>query len=104
MSRIALMGLAILLSPVAASAATCPQMVAGLQSYLAQHPAQAGTRPQTHAAQLNHQPTRASLAKAKAESHDNLVALLAKAQAEQAAGDAQACRKTLGYVEWMLKL
>ena len=78
-------------------------MVAGLERYLAAHPGQAGTRPQTRAAQLMHQPTAESVAKAKMESRDNLTALLAKAKAEHAAGDEQGCRKTLGDVEWMLK-
>ena len=95
--------LAALALPAQAFAASCPQMVAGLEHYLGAHPDLAGTRPQTEAAQLMHQPTAESVAKAKMESRDNLSALLAKGKAEHLAGDEQACRKTLGYVEWMLK-
>ena len=104
MFKLSLVLLAALLPPLPALAASCDQMVSGLETYIAEHPAQAGTRPQTKDAQLQHQPTRESVAKAKMESHDNLVALLAKAKAEQAAGDGEGCRKTLGYIKWMLKL
>jgi hypothetical protein len=95
--------LAALALPAPALAASCPQMVAGLERYLAAHPGQTGTRPQTQAAQLMHQPTAESVAKAKMESRDNLSVLLAKARAEHATGDEQGCRKTLGDVERMLK-
>jgi len=89
---------------LAAPGAACGDMIASLSAYLDAHPERAGTLPQTKDAQLMHQPTRQSVAKAKMESHDNLVALLAKAKSEQAGGDEKGCRHTLGYVEWMLKL
>ena len=107
MSRYAILTLigALASSPApAAPRAACGDMIASLSAYVDAHPDSVGTRPQTKDAQLMHQPTRASVAKAKMESHDNLVALLAKAKSEQAAGDEKGCRHTLGYVEWMLKL
>ena len=100
---------AILVAGLAASGvqatpgATCGQMVGDLQSYLDAHPEASGTRKQTKDAQLMHQPTQRSVAKAKMQSRDNLVALLAKAKSQQAAGEEAACRATLADVERMLK-
>ncbi len=87
----------------AAPGATCGQMVDDLQSYLDAHPQVSGTRKQTKDAQLMHQPTQRSVAKAKMQSRDNLVALLAKAKAQQSAGDDVGCRSTLADVERMLR-
>ncbi len=82
---------------------SCADMVSGLQSYLSAHPQASGTRRQTKDAQLMHQPTRDSVAKAKQDSRENLVAMLAKAKAQQSAGDAEGCHATLAGVAWMLK-
>jgi hypothetical protein len=82
---------------------SCDAMVAGLQSFLQAHPQISGTRRQTKTAQLNHQPTRDSVAKAEQESRENLVAMLAKARAQQGAGDMKGCLATLAEIEWMLK-
>ena len=87
----------------AAPARTCDAMIEGFQAYLDKHPETSGTRRQTKEAQLMHQPTQRSVAKAKWESRDNLRALLEKAKAQQAAGDAAACRATLAEVQRMLK-
>ena len=87
----------------AASGATCGRMIDDLQSYLDAHPEISGTRKQTKDAQLMHQPTRESVAKAKMQSRDNLVALLAKAKSQQNEGDDVGCRSTLADVERMLK-
>ena len=68
---------AILVAGLAASGvqatpgATCGQMVGDLQSYLDAHPGVSGTRKQTKDAQLMHQPTQHSVAKAKMESRDS---------------------------------
>jgi hypothetical protein len=102
MGLLALAGALIVSSAVAAPSASCGDMVADLQSYLDKHPDTSGTRRQTKDAQLMHQPTRDSVAKAKKESRDNLVALLGKAKAEQSAGEAAACRATLAEVHRML--
>ena len=87
----------------AAPGATCGQMVGDLQAYLDTHPQVTGTRKQTKDAQLMHQPTERSVAKAKMQSRDNLVALLAKAKSQQNEGDDVGCRSTLADVERMLK-
>jgi hypothetical protein len=86
-----------------AAPSSCADRVSGLQSYLNAHPDASGTARQTKDAQLMHQPTRESVAKAKQESRENLVAMLAKAKAEQGAGDDKGCRATLAGVAWMLK-
>ena len=62
-----------------------------------------GALPQTTAAQLMHQPTRESVAKAKMASREHIVSLLAKAKKQQAAGNERGCRATLDEVRWMLQ-
>jgi hypothetical protein len=89
--------------PAPAFAASCADMVSHAESFLAAHPDKAGTRPQTIGAQLEHQPTRDSVAKAKMDSRDHLAASLERAKAMQAAGDEAGCRKSFDAVAWMLK-
>ena len=95
--------IAALALPAPALAASCADMVSQAESYLAAHPDKAGTRPQTVDAQLQHQPTRESVAKAKMDSRDHLAAALANAKAMQTAGDEAGCRKSFAAVAWMLK-
>jgi hypothetical protein len=87
----------------AAPNASCDEMVAQLDAFLKAHPGATGVLPQTVGAQLMHQPTRESIARAKQESREHVVDLLAKAKAQQSAGQAQQCRATLAEVEWMLQ-
>jgi hypothetical protein len=89
--------------PAPANAASCADMVSQAEAWLADHPNVVGTEPQTVGAQLDHQPTRESVAKAKTESRDHLAASLAHAKAMQAAGDEAGCRKSFDAVAWMLK-
>jgi hypothetical protein len=89
--------------PAPAYAATCAEMVTQAEARLADHPNVVGTEPQTIGAQLDHQPTRESVAKAKMESRDHLAASLAHAKAMQAAGDEAGCLKSFDAVAWMLK-
>jgi hypothetical protein len=99
------LGLA-LLATAPASAATsgsCDDMVGNLDAFLKTHPEVTGVLPQTTAAQLMHQPTRDSVAKAEKKSRQHVVGLLAKAKAQQAAGDEPGCRATLAEVRWMLQ-
>jgi hypothetical protein len=104
MSRFILAVLVILV-PAAAWAAPppCAAMIADVRAWLDAHPHVAGTRRQTVAAQLQHQPTAASVAKAKMESRDHIVELLGDAEAQQRSGDMAGCEATLGDVERMLK-
>ncbi len=95
--------IAALALPAPAFAASCAEMVSQAEAFLAAHPDTAGTRPQTIDAQLNHQPTRDSVAKAKMSSRDHLAASLANAKAMQTAGDEAGCRKSFDAVAWMLK-
>jgi len=101
-------GLAMLVMALAASAAqaapkgSCDEMVAHLDAYLKVHPNATGELRQSVDAQLMHQPTRESVEKAKMQSRDHLVELLAKAKAEQGAGKERECRATLAEVKWML--
>ncbi len=81
---------------------SCAEMVSGLDSFLRAHPQVTGTERQTKDAQLNHQPTRESVAKAEEKSRADLVAMLAKAKLQQGAGDIEGCRATLAEIEWML--
>jgi len=101
MFRLAL--LAAFALPAPAIAASCADMVSKAEVYLAAHPDKAGTRPQTVDAQLQHQPTRDSVAKARMDSRDHLAAALSNAKAMQAAGDEAGCRKSFDAVAWMLK-
>jgi len=101
MIRLAL--LAALALPAPANAASCADMVSQAEAYLAAHPEKAGTRPQTVGAQLQHQPTRESVSKAKMDSRDHLAASLSSAKAMQAAGNEAGCRKSFSAVAWMLK-
>ena len=101
MFRLAL--LVALALPAPAFAANCADMVSKAEAYLAAHPDKAGTRPQTVDAQLQHQPTRDSVAKARMDSRDHLAASLSNAKAMQAAGDEAGCRKAFDAVAWMLK-
>jgi hypothetical protein len=87
----------------ASASGSCDDMVAGLDAFLKAHPSATGALPQTTAAQLMHQPTRDSVAKAKMASREHIVGLLAKAKAQQAAGDARGCQATLAEVRWMLQ-
>jgi hypothetical protein len=102
-------GLSVLVVTLAASAAqaapnaSCDEMVARLDAFLKAHPGATGVLPQTVDAQLMHQPTRQSVERAKQESREHVVGLLAKAKAQQSAGEAQKCRATLAEVEWMLQ-
>jgi hypothetical protein len=102
-------GFAVLVVALAASAAqaapdaSCDETVARLDAFLKAHPGATGVLPQTVGAQLMHQPTRESIARAKQESREHVVDLLAKAKAQQSAGQAQRCRATLAEVEWMLQ-
>jgi hypothetical protein len=102
-------GFAVLVVALAASAAqaapnaSCDEMVARLDAFLKVHKGVTGALPQTVGAQLMHQPTRQSVAQAKQESREHVVALLARAKAQQSAGEAQKCRATLAEVEWMLQ-
>ena len=98
-----LLVLAALALPAPAFAASCADMVSQAEAYLAAHPDKAGTRPQTVDAQLQHQPTRESVAKAKMDSRDHLAASLSNARAMQAAGDEAGCRKSFSAVAWMLR-
>ncbi len=101
MFRLALIAALALPSP--AFAASCAAMVSQAEVWLASHPDKVGTGPQTIAAQLNHQPTRDSVAKARMQSRDHLAASLDRAKAMQAAGDEAGCRKSFAAVAWMLK-
>jgi hypothetical protein len=101
-------GLAALIALVAGAAqaapiASCGEMVSHLDAYLMAHPNATGDLRQTVDAQLMHQPTRESVEKAKMESRDHLVELLASAKAHQAAGEERKCRSTLAEVKWMLQ-
>ena len=89
--------------PVPAYAASCADMVRQAEAYLAAHPEKAGTAPQTVDAQLQHQPTSRSVAKAKMNSRDHLAASLANAKAMQTVGDEAGCRASFATVAWMLK-
>ena len=95
--------IAALAAPVPALSASCADMVSRAESYLAAHPDKAGTAPQTVGAQLQHQPTRDSVAKAKMDSRDHLAASLSNAKAMQAAGDEAGCARSFAAVAWMLK-
>lgn len=87
----------------AAPDASCDDTVARLDAFLKAHPGATGALPQTVGAQLTHQPTRQSLAEAEQASREHVVGLLAKAKAQQSAGEEQACRATLAEVQWMLQ-
>ena len=98
------LGLALLAAtPASAAMNSCDDMVGGLDAFLKAHPTATGVLPQTTAAQLMHQPTRDFVAKAEKESRQHVVGLLAKAKAQQAAGDERGCRATLAEVKWMLQ-
>ena len=103
MLRLALLAALAFALPAPALAASCADMVAGAEAYLAAHPDKAGTRPQTVDAQLQHQPTPKSVAKAKMSSREHLADSLARAKAMQAAGDEAGCQKSFSEVAWMLR-
>ena len=90
-------------APAAAAPVSCEVMVSDLGAWLDAHPQVAGTARQTVAAQLQHQPTRDSVAQAKSMSREHLVELLGKAKAQQQAGDMRGCETTLKDVERMLR-
>jgi len=105
MSRF-ILAVVVALVPAAAFAAPTPRctaMVADVRAWLDAHPHVSGTQRQTVAAQLMHQPTAASVAKAKMESRDHIVELLGDAEAKQRSGDMAGCEATLADVERMLK-
>jgi hypothetical protein len=94
--------LAFVAAPAAADPARCNAMVAEVRSWLDAHPHISGTRRQTVDAQLQHQPTAASIAKAKMESRDHIVELLGDAEMLQRSGDMAGCEAKLADVERML--
>jgi len=105
MSRF-ILAVVVALVPAAAFAAPperCTAMVADVRAWLDAHPHVSGTQRQTVAAQLMHQPTALSVAKAKMESRDHIVELLGDAQAKQRSGDMAGCEATLDEVERMLR-
>src|SRR4051812_13257105 len=104
MSRL-LFALVLVLSaaPAAAAPASCAHSIARAQAYLATHPQASGTRRQTVDAQLMHQPTQASVAKARQDSRMGLMDLLTQARSQQRAGDEAGCRATLADVMRMLE-
>ena len=95
--------LALSVVPAAAAPPRCDAMVADVRAWLDTHPHVSGTRPQTVAAQLQHQPTAETVAKAKMESRDHIVELLGEAQMQERMGDMPGCETTLADVERMLK-
>ena len=95
--------LALLAAPAAAAPPACLTMIADVRAWLDAHPHVSGTRMQTKEAQLQHQPTAASVAKAKMESRDHIVELLGDAEARQRSGDMAGCEATLQDIERMLK-
>jgi hypothetical protein len=106
MNRTALAALAVLfvLNAVeAAAAGFCDDDVTKFDTYLKAHPNATGTLPQTTSAQLMHQPSRTEVEKAIKQGRQHLRDLLAKAKAQQKAGEEDGCRSTLKEVMWMAR-
>lgn len=87
----------------AAPAGSCDDEVARFDAYLKSHPNATGTLPQSKAAQLTYQPSRAQVENAIKEGRQHLRDLLAKAKAQQKAGEEEGCRATLKEVMWMVQ-
>jgi hypothetical protein len=82
-----------------ASAGPCGEEVAVFRASLPQNPTEAagdvGSAPQSVGAQLRHQPTPASIARAERSALSKVVRMLSRADAFDAAGDQRACRHAL---------
>ena len=87
----------------ALAAPSCATMIAEVRAWLDAHPHVSGTRAQTVEAQLQHQPTAASVAKAKMESRDHIVEQLGEAERQRRSGDGAGCEATLGDIARMLR-
>ena len=78
-----------------ASAGSCGGQIAQFEQTLAQDPHAVGTAPQTVDAQLEHQPTPASIAQAKANARGNVASALDEAKALDAQGRDAECMAAL---------
>jgi len=87
----------------AAPSGSCDDDVAKFDAYLKTHPNATGTLPQSTSAQLTYQPSREEVEKAIKEGRQRLYDLLAKAKAQQKAGEEEGCRATLKEVMWMVQ-
>ena len=93
------LAIVVLAGSARAHAASCAAEIAQLRQSLHEtaHTGAAvvGSAPQSIDAQLEHQPTPASVARAKKNANEQILALLAQAEAFDAQGHGRACRRTL---------
>ena len=90
-------------APAAAGTVECRAMISEVHAWLEAHPNVSGTQRQSVAAQLQRQPTAASVAKARMESRDHIVELLGEAEMRQRSGDMAGCEALLSDVRRMLR-
>jgi hypothetical protein len=92
--------------PAPAGAGPCGDDVAALRATLPQNPkvgtVDDGSAPQSVGAQLGHQPTPESIARAEQSALTKVARVLSRADAFDAAGDERACRHALSKARLLL--
>jgi hypothetical protein len=103
-SRVAFVFIAALcgFAVASANASECSTQVAQLQQSVAGSPGIVGTAPQSLGAQLDHQPTPASVANAKQNARSDVIAVLERAKDFDAEGKASECWDALGKAKLLL--
>jgi hypothetical protein len=85
-----------------ANAGGCAGEIAGLEQSLRENPGAIGTARQSIGAQLEHQPTPASVESAKNNAKAEIVAILAEARALDAQGRQDACAEAVARAKILL--
>jgi hypothetical protein len=101
-----IVAIALTLSIATASAGPCAGELAEFQNALPRdkngNPTFVGTAPQSIGAQLEHQPTRASVERAKKEAQTQILTALAQAEALDSGGKRSECMDAIARVKLLL--
>ena len=90
------------LSITPASAGPCADQIAEFEQFLQEHPGAVGTAPQSVGAQLEHQPTPASIERAKQNARTEIATVLAQAKVLDAEGKQNECVDALANARLLL--
>jgi hypothetical protein len=90
------------LSITPASAGPCADQIAEFEQFLQEHPGTVGTAPQSVGAQLEHQPTPASIERARQNAKAEIAAALAQAKTLDAEGKQDECVDALAKAKLLL--
>jgi hypothetical protein len=85
-----------------AAAGPCADQIAEFEQFLQEHPGAVGTAPQSVGAQLEHQPTPASIERARQNAKAEIAAALAQAKTLDAQGKQDECVDELAKAKLLL--